>query len=1237
QFAFGIKKHPASVRDFVRFMDIQYPVKPKSILLVGRGMTYIDQRIQENNPLYETLGPVPTFGWPASDILLVSQPGTAVPITPVGRIGAINGAEVGNYLQKVIQYETAQRNPSCTIADKAWMKNSMNIVGGINQIESNTFGFYMDSYKAIYQDTLMGGKVETFNKTSVATVQQASSARITELFQEGLGVISYFGHSSASVFEFNLSSPEVYNNTGKYPFFCVSGCTAGNYYTFDPQRVSQNSTLSDKYILTPQKGSIGFLADTHFGIPFALHNYNTRLYKNFSTLMYGQRVGDQIKEVTSFLGGGSPALDYYTRIHVEEINLHGDPAIKINNFPKPDYVVEDQTVKISPSIISLADPTFNLKIGIRNIGRAINDSIRINVKRLLPNTTVPVTYLDTLLKAPKNADSLNLNIPINPLTDKGQNRLIVEVDWTNRVSEICENNNIVIKDFFIFEDELRPIYPYNYAIVNSQNTVFSASTANPLVGMRNYIMEMDTTELFNSPFKKTFNTSGIGGVIQFTPTNTVYTDSVVYYWRTAVVPSGGNIIWNNASFVFISTSSPGYNMSHYYQFAKNVYQDINLGTDRRFRFNPRVAQYTVRTAVFPFATNTDEWSLSNDGFIEQSGFSSPVATNMNSLRFYIIDSITLKPWFNTPVGGAGQFGSYAPNPLNASMKAGYYQFDISTAASRQVVKNFLTNSVPGGNYIVLVNCPGNVNNHYPAAWATDPGANMYLALKDLGFNQIDQITSHVPFVFIGKKGNTVAVSQLVGTAAQKLTVNFDVPGFKLAGTITSDIFGPAARWNALHWRGTQLEAANNDRTAVQVIGLNASGAEVLLTTVNPARDTSLTWIDAVTYPRLKLKMLNTDSVTGTPHQLRYFLLNADLYPEGAVAPNIRFTMKDTVEAGEAIDFSLAFKNVTPLPFTALMKVNMRIRTSTNFDSVINIAPLRILAPSPDTIVVSYRIPTEFYPGNNSLFVEFNPNNDQPEQFHFNNLLYKDFFVKSDRFNPLLDVTFDGVHILSRDIVSSKPNILIKLKDESRFLALKDTALLKVQLRYPDQSLHTYYFNGDTMRFIPADLSAGENSATIEFKPTLPEDGEYELIVSGKDASGNPAGYLNYRTVFTVINKPMISEMLNYPNPFTTSTAFVFTLTGSRVPQNLRIQVLTITGKVVREITKEELGPIHVGRNISEFKWDGTDMYGQKLANGVYIYRVITNLEGKSLDKYKAEGDNTDKFFNKGYGKMYLMR
>jgi hypothetical protein len=108
-----------------------------------------------------------------------------------------------------------------------------------------------------------------------------------------------------------------------------------------------------------------------------------------------------------------------------------------------------------------------------------------------------------------------------------------------------------------------------------------------------------------------------------------------------------------------------------------------------------------------------------------------------------------------------------------------------------------------------------------------------------------------------------------------------------------------------------------------------------------------------------------------------------------------------------------------------------------------------------------------------------------------------------------------------------------------------------------------------MRFTPANLASGNNTASIDLKPYFPLDGEYELMVSGKDEAGNKAGNLDYRIVFNVVNKPMISNLLNYPNPFTSATAFVFTLTGSEIPQQLRIQILTITGKVVKEISKNE--------------------------------------------------------------------
>ncbi len=1231
QFGFGIKSHPDAIRNFIRFMDVQYPVKPKFIFIIGRGVTYQGKRPQESNPIAAQLDLVGTFGWPASDNLLVAQPGTTVPITPVGRLGAITGTEVGIYFQKVSQYEQAQRTQSPTIAEKGWMKNFIHIVGGKTEGESLLLGSYMDQNKVIAEDTLYGAKVETFRKTSVATIQQASSERITQLFDEGIGFLGYFGHSSATTFEFNISNPENYNNTGKYPFFNVSGCIAGDFFSYDPKRLTTLATLSEKYTFANQRGSIGFLADTHFGVPFALNNYNNRFYRNFSQLMYGSTVGQQLKDVNAFLGGNNPAVDYLTRIHLEEINLNGDPAVKINAFPKADYVIEDQSVVISPNIITVADPSFNVKVNMRNIGKAVGDSIRVSIKRLLPNTTVPLTIKDTLIPGIRYADSLNLNVPINPSTDNGLNKIIVELDWTNKVNEIYETNNKITKDVFIFENTLSPVFPYNFSIVNNQNITFSASTANPLIGQSNYAMELDTTELFNSPFKKTYNVNSVGGVIQFTPNNLTFTDSTVYYWRTAVVPATGTTIWNNASFIYLAGGTPGFNQSHYFQKQKSGYNsNIFLSSSRDLKFTTVNTSLNVATGNFP--PNDYPQTNVNLGAFNISSW----GTRFNTFQFTVLNGITGSVIKNAP---GGLYGSNAPSVSNPRLNQ--FEFFFGDVTNRNKIVDFL-NLMPNDAVIIMYPLLNNNSiNSYINDWQTDPTStpspNLYNKLKGYGFTMLDSFYRNRAMIFkFSKDGSTPSFQKVGNTKEEIISAEIPITLSNVNGVVTSPVFGPAKAWDQFHWRGNSIDSPNRDSISFEIIGITPTGTESLLYSIDSTqKDFNISGINAVNYPYIKVRFITVDSLKGTPYQLRYIRINYTPVPEGAVAPNIKFTMKDTVEAGEPIAFCVAFKNISNIKFDSLMKINLRIKTANNFDSVINIPPGKILLAG-DTLVASYSIPSEKYPGKNTLFIEFNPINYQPEQYHFNNFLYKDFFVKSDVFNPLLDVTFDGVHILSRDIVASKPNILIKLKDESRFFALKDTSLIKVQLRYPDQTLRTFNF-GDTLRFIPANLSTGENAANIEFKPFLLKDGEYELIVSGKDMSGNVAGALSYRTVFTVINKSMISELLNYPNPFTTSTAFVFTLTGSQIPQNMRIQILTITGKVVKEITKEELGAIHIGRNITDYKWDGTDMYGQKLANGVYIYRVITNLNGKSFEKYKVEGDDTNKYFNKGYGKMYLMR
>jgi hypothetical protein len=80
--------------------------------------------------------------------------------------------------------------------------------------------------------------------------------------------------------------------------------------------------------------------------------------------------------------------------------------------------------------------------------------------------------------------------------------------------------------------------------------------------------------------------------------------------------------------------------------------------------------------------------------------------------------------------------------------------------------------------------------------------------------------------------------------------------------------------------------------------------------------------------------------------------------------------------------------------------------------------------------------------------------------------------------------------------------------------------------------------------------------------------------------------------------------------------------------------MTITGRVVKEIRKDELGPIRIGRNMTEYAWDGRDEFGDLLANGTYLYRVRTSINGNAIERRETAIDG---YFEKGFGKMVLIR
>ncbi len=94
----------------------------------------------------------------------------------------------------------------------------------------------------------------------------------------------------------------------------------------------------------------------------------------------------------------------------------------------------------------------------------------------------------------------------------------------------------------------------------------------------------------------------------------------------------------------------------------------------------------------------------------------------------------------------------------------------------------------------------------------------------------------------------------------------------------------------------------------------------------------------------------------------------------------------------------------------------------------------------------------------------------------------------------------------------------------------------------------------------------------------------------------------------------LQHVLNYPNPFTTHTEFFFEINEVCDLMDVQIQVFTVSGKLVRNI----LTTIKTDSYRSPpIEWDGRDQFGDKIANGVYIYHVtVRTNEGKVADAYQ---------------------
>lgn len=1220
QFSYGIRKHPFAIKNFINAAVSIWSTKPEYLFLIGKSIKANEYR---NNPSLYSMALVPSIGNPASDNLLSSGINGALSseqAISTGRISAYNNNQVKIYLDKVKEYEANE--------PAAWMKNVIHFGGGSNSSEQNLFSNYLLNFENIIEDTLFGGNVTTFLKQSSSPIQITQSDSVKNLINTGTSLITFFGHgSTVAGFDQNIDDPINFDNRTKYPFIAANSCYAGDIHT-------TSLSVSEKWIFTKNKGAIGFLASVGQSYAQYLYEFTYEFYKNIAYKNYAGSIGKSLKNTAhNYLSvSGNNLLIASTCL---EFTLHGDPAIVLNSPLLPDLTITNSDIKITPEILSTEIDSFETQFVSSNIGKAITDSFIVEVKRIYPDGTEDLYNIS--INGCIYKDTLTLKMPVSQIKGAGLNIIEIRLDIMGGIVELSDNNNFASINFIINSGDLIPILPYKYAIYPNSSVELVASTGNPFSSPTDYIFQIDTTE-FDQP-QSTLRQSTIinstGGIITWTP-NLTLTDSVTYFWRVSHVPNGNDYNWKESSFTYIKDKT-GWAQSHFFQYKDNRFNFIKYNRNQR-KLEYITVPKMLHAKTIGSAWGSSQWYNCFAKLDEEGNYSSCCANH--AMIIVVFDSLTLQQWYNTH-GHYGQSndGSCACNPGNTTPTK-YFIFWVNNT-NLQSMANMLKNEVPNGNYIVGYSFIS--GDFQSSSW----DESIYQTFDQLSGNSsnIRTIPNNRPYIFFVQKGYTNTFEELIGNSDTSIIEMYKpLNSNYYYGQMSSVKIGPSVNWNYLHWQETSNDSPNYDKNNLSLYGINQLGSDEvkLLDTSNVSNVYNLNQIlGNNNFEYLKLQLSTTDDSSRTPSQLKKWLITYEGVPETAINPKDGYYFyKDTIDEGDEIKFAIATRNISEYDMDSLL-VKYWIQDKNNGLNLIKTKRLRA-HPKGDVLVDSISFSTTGYQGLNSLWVEFNTIDtntnkyDQLEQYHFNNIAQKFFYVNSDKYNPLLDVTFDGIHILNGDIVSAKPQIVIKLKDENKYLSLNDTSLFAIYLKSTssaeEQRIYfTDSIGNNVLYWTPAQLP--NNSCKIVYTPTL-KDGKYELRVQAKDKSNNESGKYDYHISFEIITKSTITDIFNYPNPFSTSTKFVFTLTGSELPEELSIQILTITGKLVRVINMVELGNVHIGRNITEYSWDGKDMFGDQLANGVYFYRVVTKLNGESIEKRET---GAEQYFKKGFGKMYLMR
>jgi hypothetical protein len=195
--------------------------------------------------------------------------------------------------------------------------------------------------------------------------------------------------------------------------------------------------------------------------------------------------------------------------------------------------------------------------------------------------------------------------------------------------------------------------------------------------------------------------------------------------------------------------------------------------------------------------------------------------------------------------------------------------------------------------------------------------------------------------------------------------------------------------------------------------------------------------------------------------------------------------------------------------------------------------------------------------------------------------------------------------VSGGITDETPILIAKLYDENGINTVGNGIGHDLMAIIDDETAKPIILN----EYYTADLDSYQSGEVRYTIPTL-ESGTHKLTLKAWDVNNNSS---TTSIDFIVQEKAEIAldHVLNFPNPFTTSTQFFFEHNQVCSELETQIQIFTVSGRLIKTINQMVLND---GFRFEGIHWDGKDDFGDQLAKGVYIYC----LKVKSPTGEKAE-------------------